>query len=417
MLSISHIYEEIINTFTFFLFRDTMGAIPTGDDPMNFDHTYVKIDLDQIARNFAAVQQKAGVPVMAVVKADAYGHGAVQVARLLSGMCAFFGVSSILEALELRRAGLQEPILILGKTPVDAFETAIIQNIRPAIFCFEDAVALSKAAVSLGAEARFHFAVDTGMGRIGFQPIPEDADVCARIASLPGLIAEGLFSHFATADCADLSAAKNQANKFDEFDAMLKQRGVEIPIRHLDNSAGIMNFPCRYEMVRSGIVTYGMYPSNEVDPSLLEIRPALEWVSHITHLKNLPAGCGISYGRTFVTSAPATIATIPVGYADGYRRNLSNRFYVLIHGKKAPILGRICMDQMMVDVSDIPNVKLGDLVTLVGQNETEVITVEEIAAQADSFNYEFVCGISRRVPRFYYQNGTQVAQVHYLLDE
>lgn len=384
---------------------------------MNFDHTYVKIDLDQIARNFSAVQKKTGVPVMAVVKADAYGHGAVQVARLLSGMCAFFGVSSMLEALELRRAGISEPILILGKTPVDAFREAIEKDIRPTIFCYADALALSEAAISRGTSARFHFAVDTGMGRIGFQPTAEDAAVCARIAGLPGLIAEGLFSHFATADCADLTNAKAQAEKFDAFDTMLKERGVIIPIRHLDNSAGIMNFPCRYEMVRSGIVTYGMYPSNEVDSGLLEIHPALEWVSHITHLKTLPAGSPISYGGTFVTTAPTTIATIPVGYADGYRRSLSNKFHVLIRGKKAPILGRICMDQMMVDVTNIPDVEPGDLVTLVGQNGTEIITVEDIAAQADSFNYEFVCGISRRVPRFYYQNGTQVAQVHYLLDE
>ena len=384
---------------------------------MNFDHTYVKIDLDQIARNFAVVQKKAGVPVMAVVKADAYGHGAIQVARLLQGKCAFFGVSSMLEALELRRAGLREPILILGKTPISAFADAIRENIRPTIFCYEDALALSETAIAVNKTARFHFAVDTGMGRIGFQPTVENADLCAKIARLPGLIAEGLFSHFATADCADLSRARQQAQIFDDFDAMLKDRGVEIPIRHLDNSAGIMNFPCRYEMVRSGIVTYGMYPSDEVDSNLLSLAPVLEWVSHVAHIKTLPAGCPISYGGTYVTTSPTIIATIPVGYADGYRRSLSNRFYVLIHGKKAPILGRICMDQMMVDVTAIEDVKPGDTVTLVGTDGDATITMEEISAQADSFNYEFVCGISRRVPRFYYQNGTQVAQVHYLLDD
>ena len=394
-----------------------MGEILFGVDCVNFDHTYVKIDLDAIARNFSAVQEKAGVPVMAVVKADAYGHGAIQVARLLTGKCAFFGVSSMLEALELRRADLQEPILILGRTPVSAFADAIRQNIRPTIFCYEDALALSDAAEKLGIPARFHFAVDTGMGRIGFQPTAESADLCAKIARLPGLVAEGLFSHFATADCADLTRAHQQAEIFDNFDTMLKARGVEIPIRHLDNSAGLMNFPCRYEMVRSGIVTYGMYPSDEVDPSLLSLTPALEWVSHVTHVKTLPAGCGISYGGTYVTTAPTVIATVPVGYADGYRRNLSGRFYVLIRGQKAPILGRICMDQMMVDVTNIPDVKPDDLVTLVGADGDAVITMEEISAQADSFNYEFVCGISRRVPRFYYQNGKQVATVHYLLDE
>ena len=384
---------------------------------MNFDHTYVKIDLDQIDRNFAAVQEKAGVPVMAVVKADAYGHGAVRIARLLAGKCAFFGVSSILEALELRQADIREPILILGKTPISAFADAICKDIRLTIFCYEDALALSNTAVEMGKSARIHLAVDTGMGRIGFQPTSEEANLCAEICNLPGLVAEGLFSHFATADGADLSQAYAQIRMFDQFDAMLKDRGINIPIRHLDNSAGIMNFPCRYEMVRSGIVTYGMYPSNEVDPSLLNVQPALQWISHVTHVKTLPAGCPISYGGIYVTAGPTTIATIPVGYADGYRRSLSGRFYVLIHGKQAPIVGRICMDQMMVDVTDIENVKPGDTVTLVGTDADAVITMEEIADRADSFNYEFVCGISRRVPRYYYQNGERVATVHYLLDE
>ena len=235
---------------------------------LNFDSTRVKIDLDAISSNFDAIREKAGVPVMAVVKADAYGHGAIQVARLLQDKCAFFGVSSMLEAMELRRAGLSTPILILGHTPVNAFPTAIAEGIRPAIFHYEDALALSEAAVTLGKTAPFHFAVDTGMSRIGFQATEYSADLCAKIAALPGITAEGLFSHFATADCADLSRAEQQAERFDAFDRMLKARGVTIPIRHLDNSAGLMNFRCHYEMVRSGIVTYGLYPSSEVEPSL-----------------------------------------------------------------------------------------------------------------------------------------------------
>ncbi len=383
---------------------------------MNFDNTYLKIDLDAIDQNFENVRRKAGVPVMAIVKADAYGHGAVQIARLLQGKCAFFGVSSMLEAMELRRADIREPILILGQTPVSAFPTAIREGIRPAIFHYEDALALSQAAQAQHATAPFHFAVDTGMSRIGFQATAESADLCVRISGLPGLIAEGLFSHFATADCADLSRSAAQAQRFVEFDGMLRERGVAVPIRHLDNSAGLMNFPCHYEMVRSGIVTYGMYPSGEVDPALLSIRPALTWVSRVTHVKTLPAGREISYGGTYVTQRPAVVATIPVGYADGYRRSLSNRFYVLIHGEKAPILGRVCMDQMMVDVTQIPDVALGDRVTLVGRDGDAQITMEEISAAADSFNYEFVCGISRRVPRYYYQGGENVGAVHYLLD-
>ena len=383
---------------------------------MDFDSTRVKIDLDAIASNMDAIREKAGVPVMAVVKADAYGHGAVQVARLLQDKCAFFCVSSILEAMELRQAGLSTPILILGHTPADAFPTAIREGIRPTIYRMEDALALSKAAQFLELPARFHFAVDTGMSRIGFQVNEEDADICARIANLPGLFAEGLFSHFATADCADLSRAEQQAERFAEFDGMLRRRGVKVPIRHLNNSAGLMNFATPYEMVRSGIITYGMYPSDEVDPGLLALRPALQWLSRVTHVKTLPAGREISYGGTYVTKADTVVATIPVGYADGYRRNLSGKFYVLIHGQKAPILGRICMDQMMVDVTAIPGVQVGDRVTLVGTDGEEAITMEQISAQADSFNYEFVCGISRRVPRLYVQGGKTIHTVHYLLD-
>ncbi len=383
---------------------------------MNFDSTRVKIDLDAIAVNFEAIREKAQVPVMAVIKADAYGHGAIQVARLLEGKCAFFGVSSMLEAMELRQAGLTTPILILGHTPVHAFPTAIQENIRPTIFTYEDAVSLSQAARAVGKSAPFHFAVDTGMSRIGFQPTEASADICAKIAALPGLKPEGLFSHFATADCQDLSRSENQAALFDAFDAMLKERGVQIPIRHLNNSAGLMNFDKHYDMVRSGIVTYGMYPSTEVSPERLPLKPALQFLSRVTYVKTLPPGREVSYGGTYVTTKETTVATVPVGYADGYRRNLSGKFYVLIHGQKAPILGRVCMDQMMVDITGIPDVKVNDRVTLVGKDGEETITVEQIAAAADSFNYEFVCGISRRVPRIYISGGKTVHSVHYLLD-
>ncbi len=382
---------------------------------MKFDNTYVSIDLDAIADNFDRIAAKAGTRVMVIIKADAYGHGAIQVGRLLKDKCSFFGVSSMLEALELRQAGLETPILILGHTPVSAFPEAIRQGIRPAIFHYEDAVELSREAVRQNRVAPFHFAVDTGMSRIGFQTTEESADLCAEIAGMPNLQAEGLFSHFATADCADLSRAQQQTEKFRAFDTMLKERGVNIPLRHLDNSAGLMNFSDHYEMVRSGIVTYGMYPSDEVDASLLKLTPALQWHSRVTHVKTLEPGREISYGGTYVTDRPTVVATVPVGYADGYRRSLSGKFYVLIRGKKAPILGRICMDQMMVDVTEIPGVALNDPVVLVGRDGDEEITMEQISAAADSFNYEFVCGISRRVPRFYCRQGQIIRSVHYLL--
>lgn len=383
---------------------------------MGFDNTYVKIDLDVIQQNFEAICQKAGVPVMAVVKANAYGHDAIAIAKLLQDKCAFLGVSSMSEALELRQAGIAKPILVFGRVPTDVFATAVKEQIRLAIFQYEDACILSEEAANLGMDALLHLAVDTGMGRIGFEPSKASAVLCQKISNLPNLKIEGLFSHFSTADCADHSHAHEQVALFDRFSQMLDDLGIQIPIRHINNSAGLINFHHHYDMVRAGIALYGMYPSTQTDTSALSICPALEWISRVAYVKDMPAGRSIGYGGTYVTTAPTRVATIPVGYADGYRWSLSGKFHVLIRGQKAPILGRICMDQMMVDVTHIPNVAIEDEVTLVGSSGNETITMEEISAAAGSFNYEFVCGISRRVPRVYYQNGVQVSAVHYLLD-
>ena len=383
---------------------------------MFYDNTFAAVDLDAIAHNFEAICEKANVPVMVILKANGYGHGAIEIARLLEDYADFFGVSSVSEALELHSAGFTTPILILGHTQPEAFPTVVEHGFRVTIFSLEDAKALSQEACKQGKAARFHFAVDTGMSRLGFQPTEEAADICQVICRLPGIFPEGLFSHFATADCKDLTRAKLQRQKFDAFFQLLKARGIKIPLRHMNNSAGLMNFDDHYDMVRAGIVLYGLYPSDEVDPKLLKLKPVLSWYSRISHISLLPAGREISYGGTYVTSAPTRVATVPVGYADGYSRSLSGKFYVLIHGKKAPILGRICMDQMMVDVTDIPEVKVGDQVTLVGKDGDQQISVEEIAEAAGSFNYEFVCGISRRVPRYYVQNGQIRHTVHYLLD-
>ena len=382
---------------------------------MEYANTYVKIDLDAIRENFQNICKKAGAPVMAVVKADAYGHGAVPVARELESMCAFFGVSSVAEALELKNAGLEKPILILGHTPPAAFPIVVEKKIRPAIFCLEDAQALSGEAVKQGVTAPFHFALDTGMSRIGFQATQESADLCARIAKLPGLALEGLFSHFATADETDLTKAKAQAVLFQKFDELLRERGIQIPLRHLDNSAGIMNFGCHYEMVRAGIVIYGLYPSNEVDPALLSLKPAMSWHSRVSHVKTLPAGRELSYGGTFTTQKETVVATIPAGYADGYRRSLSGSFYVLIRGKRAPILGRVCMDQFMVDVTQIPGVVPGDEVVLMGSQGEQTISADMLATALGTINYEQVCDVSRRVTRVYYREGKEVERRNYLL--
>lgn len=384
---------------------------------MEYANTYAQIDLDAIEHNFRAVLDKAKGPVMAVVKADAYGHGAVPVAKTLEPLCAFFGVSSVAEAMELTRAGIQKPILILGHTPPETYETVVRNGYRVAIFNREDAQKLSDAAQKAGSSAYVHFALDTGMSRIGFQPTEENADLCAEIAKLPGLVIEGLFSHFATADETDLTKARAQADRYAAFDRMLKDRGVQIPVRHLDNSAGIMNFGCQYDMARAGIVIYGLYPSDEVDPELLDLKPAMRWCSRVSHVKTLEAGRELSYGGTYKTQKPTVVATIPAGYADGYRRSLSNRFYVLIRGQKAPILGRVCMDQFMVDVTDIPDVTPGDRVVLMGTDGEETISAETIGAAAGSFNYEQVCDVSRRVTRVYLRGGKEVARRNYLLDE
>ena len=362
---------------------------------MHLDNNYVTVDLEIIAANYRFIREKAGVPVMAVIKADGYGHGAVPIAKKLEKDCNFFGVAAVSEALELRNAGIQAPILVLSPMHPETYEIAVREGIRPAIFRYEDGEALSQAAQKLGKEAVFHFAVDTGMSRIGFQVTEADADICEKICKLPGLRAEGLFSHFATADTADLTKTHAQAEKFRTFDAMLKARGVEIPLRHLDNSAGIMHFGAHYEMVRAGIILYGLEPSGEVD--ITGLRPALSWYSRVAYLKTLEPGREVGYGGAFTTERPTVVATIPVGYADGYHRVLSNSFYVEIRGRKAPILGRVCMDQMMVDVTDIPGVELGDRVTLLG----DTLTAREMGEAAGTINYEVVCAIGKRVPRYY----------------
>ena len=381
--------------------------------------SWVEVDLAALRRNTRAFrsQIERGVRMMCVVKADAYGHGAVRCANVMRSAGADqFAVATVAEGVELREAGISEPILSLGEAPMECGQTLVEHDIMPSVYTQEFALALGECAATFDRVARYHLAVDTGMSRIGFQVTEADADICAEIAALPGLTAEGLFSHFATADSYDLSRARAQAERFDAFDAMLKRRGVRILIRHLNNSAGLMNFDHHYEMVRSGIVTYGLYPSDEVDTGLLPLTPAMRLLSRVSYVKALPPGREISYGGTFVTTRPTVVATVPIGYADGYRRSLSGKFYVLIHGKRAPILGRVCMDQMMVDVTDIPGVQAGDTVTLIGTDGDETISMEEIAAAAGSFNYEFACGISRRVPRVYLRGGQAVHTVHYLTD-
>lgn len=376
----------------------------------------VVVDLDVIKENFNEIKKKVGenTKVLAVIKADAYGHGAIETARSLENSCDFFGVADIDEAMQLRIAGFDIPILILGRTDPYYSDVIIRYNIRTAISCLSDAIALSKEGEKQQKTAKIHIALDTGMSRIGFQR--DEADVIKKISELPFIEIEGVFSHFATADEADLSRAEKQKVLFDEFTAQLKKMGVSFSIRHMNNSAGIINFEEKYDMVRAGIVLYGLYPSHDIDEALLRVKPAMRWVAKISHVKTLPAGREISYGGTFVTEKETVIATVPVGYADGYPRCLSNIGEVLVGGRRAPIIGRICMDQFMIDVTDIPGVELGSEVTLVGRDGEEYLSMEEVSEKAYSFNYELPCRISRRVPRIYYKKGKEVVSLHYLID-
>lgn len=378
--------------------------------------TYAKIDLDAIEYNIDSVLKKlAGrAKLLAVIKADAYGHGAVEIGRLLEDKCDFFGVACVEEALELINAGIRKPILILGYVSPLQFEITVRNDIRVPVFSYETAKALSDEAVKQNKNAPFHFCVDTGMSRIGFQISEESADICKQITQLPNVFAEGLFSHFATADESDLTKAEKQRELFKNFITMLSDRGVDIPVKHLNNSAGIMVFDETFDMVRSGIVNYGLYPSEEVDRSLLDIKPAMEWKARISHIKTLDAGREISYGGTYITEKETVVATIPVGYADGYPRCLSNIGRVIVNGQYAPILGRVCMDQFMVDITDIPGVKPEDEVTLVGRDGNAVLTMEEVSELAHSFNYELPCRVARRVPRVYIKDGKVIKTVNYL---
>lgn len=366
---------------------------------------YAEISLEAIGHNIREVKKRLpeGVKLLGVVKANAYGHGAVPVASYLENQVDYFATATIEEAVELRENGISAPILILGYVSPSQYGDLVEYDITQTIDSYAQALALEKEAARQNRKAKAHLAVDTGMTRIGFQVTEHDADEAAKIADLPHIELEGMFTHFSCADQEDKTYCSMQMEKYDKMTALLAERGVTIPLRHICNSAGIMEFDDhRFEMVRSGIITYGIYPSEEVKKERLDLIPALSWKSHVMHVKEVGPGIGVSYGATYVTEKPMTrIATVSAGYADGYPRALSNQGCVLIHGKKAPIIGRICMDQMMVDVTDIPDVQVEDVVTLVGTDGDETITIEEIANPAARFDYEMLCDISSRVTRVY----------------
>ena len=365
-----------------------------------------EINLDAIAYNMEQMKKRIGghARLIAVVKADGYGHGAVPVAEMFE-QCSWvwgYAVACLEEAAELRKHGIRKPILVLGCVFPDQFEEMIRYDVRPAVYMESMAELISQEAVRQGKDAFIHIKIDTGMGRIGFPATEESADAVERISRLPGIRIEGMFTHFAKADERDKTYTFLQHDRFVKMKELTEKRQIHVQYFDCDNSAGIIDFPdMKHDLARAGIAMYGMYPSDEVDRSAVDLRPALSLVSHVSFVKDVEAGTPISYGGTFVSDRPMRVATIPVGYGDGYPRSLSNKGYALIHGKRAKILGRVCMDQFMADVTDIPETAFMDRVVLVGRDGDEEITVDDLAALSGRFNYEFVCCLGKRIPRIY----------------
>lgn len=376
---------------------------------------YANIDLDAVRYNMESMHRKLQpqTKMAAVIKADGYGHGAKEIALAIEDLPYLWGyaLATVDEAMVLRRHGIDKPILILGISFREQYEELITNDIRPAVCDYDMAMRLSQVAKACKKTCKIHIKIDTGMSRIGFQVNEKNADVIQKIAELPNIEVEGIFTHFARADELDKEPAMKQMELFQDMVHMLEEKGVAIPMKHCSNSAGIVEISeANMDMVRAGITLYGLWPSEEVDKRQISLKPVMSLKSNIAFLKELEPGRSISYGGTYVTKQTRTIATVPVGYADGYARGLSNKGYVLIHGQKAPICGKVCMDQLMVDVTEIVDAKVGDTVTLLGRDQDEVITMEQLGEMSGRFNYEFACLITNRVPRVYWKNGEVVSE-------
>ncbi len=380
-----------------------------------YSRVYAKIDLDAIRYNLESMRKNIpdGTKIMAVIKTDAYGHGAVPIAQMLEDVDYIWGYATATaeEAFELRDNGVKKPILILGYTFPYAYERILSENIRPTVFRLDMAIELSDCGEKLlekGAISEVpavHIAVDTGMSRIGITPDDKGTEFIKEVMKLKGISIEGIFTHFARADEKDLSNAKERERVFADFVKNTEDKtGIKFLLKHCANSASIISVPeSSMDMVRAGVTMYGMWPSDEVPRDIIDLKPTMELISHIVMVKEVPANTPVSYGGTFVTEKPTRIATIPVGYGDGYPRSLSNKGFVLIRGKRACILGRVCMDQFMVDVTDIPDASEGDEVVLIGRDKSsgDEITAEFLGDLSGRFNYELTCDISKRVPRVF----------------
>lgn len=385
-----------------------------------YSRVYAKIDLDAIASNVSEMKKKmnSSTQIIAVIKADGYGHGAVPIAVMLEEMDYIWGfaVATLDEALVLRSKGIKKPILVLGCVFPDQYLAMLRNDIRMNVYTEEMAIAISQIAVKEGLTAYMHIKLDTGMGRLGFEPSKDSVEEIKRISVLENVCMEGIFTHFAKADEADKDFTYKQIELFKWTTSELKRQGIEFQFEHCSNSAAIIDVTAAYfDLVRAGISLYGLYPSEEVNKNNLKLIPSMELISHVAYVKEVPKGTPISYGGTFVTDKTMKIATIPMGYADGYPRSLSNTGYVLIHGKRAPIVGKVCMDQFMVDVTHIENVCFGDQVTLIGKDKGEHIFVEDLSELSGRFNYEFVCDLGKRIPRVYVRDGKVSEQIDYFV--
>lgn len=380
------------------------------------------VDLNAIHNNMEQMYRNLlpGTKIMGVIKADAYGHGAIQIGRELETMDYVFGyaVATAEEAMILRHAGLEKPILILGYTFSYSYEDLIRYEIRPTVFREDSIEELAACARKMGKAVSVHIKVETGMNRLGIRPDESGLRFVEKVLRTEGIVLEGIFTHFARADERDKTAARQQLTLMKEFVSRVESElHCHIPVKHCSNSAGIVELPeANMDVVRAGITLYGLWPSAEVSRDIISLRPVLSLRSHIVYIKDVEKGMPVSYGGTYVTPKKLRIATIPVGYGDGYPRGLSGKGYVLIRGKKAPILGRVCMDQFMVSVEDIPDAAEGDVVTLIGTDGEEQITMEELGDLSGRFNYELVCDLGRRIPRIYRKNGKITAVKDYYDD-
>lgn len=364
-----------------------------------------EIDLTALAGNVASFRRhvRRETEIMAVVKAGGYGHGAGQVATAALGAGATrLGVAYVEEGVQLRQAGLKVPILVMGTPFADQAELFFNHGLTPTVYNEEQALVFSREACRRGTPLNVHVKVDTGMGRIGVFPPREAVELIARLAEVPGLGIEGLFTHFATADEADLSFARQQLTLFQELLSALDKRDLRPPLVHAANSAAAIVLPeSWFDLVRVGISLYGCYPSGEMDRKGIILEPVMSLKSRVAHVKNVPAGTTISYGKTHITPQATRVATIPLGYADGYNRLFSNRGEVLIRGKRHPVIGRVCMDQFMVDTGKDPAITRGDEVVIMGRQGGEEISADEIATALQTISYEVLCAVSKRVPRHY----------------